>query len=158
MTKERYRMREFKFRAWIKSLNRMISNEQLIQASSGLVKAAASIIRVSNPMLNFDSILLPFGDPDLTIMQHTGVKDKKGTDIYEGDIVRWSEAQPVKRDHDQEDLVSEDFKVVFINGMFVAEYFKSVTPPYETFADFDSDDIEVIGNVHVNPELIETEA
>jgi uncharacterized phage protein (TIGR01671 family) len=59
-------MREIKFRAWDASTKQMFEN---VQNSNG-----------------FDSWL---HQPDCTVMQYTGLKDKNGKEIYEGDIVRF---------------------------------------------------------------------
>lgn len=45
-------------------------------------------------------------DPD-TLGQFTGLQDKNGTDIFEGDIIRWDKDQKL-------------YVVVFRNGMFYA--------------------------------------
>lgn len=69
------------------------------------------------------------------IMQFTGLKDKNGKEIYEGDIVRCNE-QFVEQ-------------VVFLNGGF------QTTQDGETFkvSAWGWDTMEVIGNIYENPEL-----
>ena len=72
-----------------------------------------------------------------TIGQHTGLKNKNGTDIYEGDVLldRYDECQG-------EVKYSDD------DGMY-ALY--TVDNEFYDFADIDSTDFEVIGNIYENP-------
>jgi len=64
-------MKEIKFRAWDKDENYMRGWELLQRVYYG------------SPME--DNI---FNDADYILMQYTGLKDKNGVEIYEGDIVR----------------------------------------------------------------------
>lgn len=75
--------------------------------------------------------------PD-TIGQFTGVLDKNGKEIYEGDILEIKDEGVVFT------------KVVgFNNGMFGAGNY--------TLAFYGEDNIEIIGNIHDNPELLKGE-
>lgn len=64
--------REIKFRAWYKKDGRMID----------LYKITPLILNES-----IDGLFIPFGE-DYELMQSTGLKDKNGKEIYEGDIVK----------------------------------------------------------------------
>jgi len=80
--------------------------------------------------------------PDAEIMQYTGLKDKNGAEIYEGDIIIgdfvWGGYQGI---------------VKYSDGCFhIAEHGDaSFLPFYDHAASLH----EVIGNIHENPELLE---
>ena len=97
--------REIKFRAW--NGEKMISPDYLIGLEGNT------------------SAELP---SDLTLMQFTGLTDKNGKEIYEGDIL--------KSEWGYSGLV--DFEAIIYSK-------------YECTLD---NDMEVIGNIHQNPELL----
>lgn len=84
-----------------------------------------------------------------TIGQYTGLKDKDGKEIYEGDILTWSE----------NGITSNPLVVEFKHGAFGYTYsydFISFSGNSNfMFNQFDTDvRFEVIGNIHDNTELI----
>lgn len=89
------------------------------------------------------------------VMQFTGIKDRNGKDIYEGDVLLW---KPREIDSVSGVFPSEKSKVIFKNGCFCLKV-KGHEP--ESF-DYNSDDIknnvmvfdEVIGNIYQNPDWI----
>lgn len=72
-----------------------------------------------------------------TVGQYTGLKDRNGTNIFEGDIVL------LKGDE-------EPYQVVFDESCFQV-YSDSVCYVMDNFYDYE---IEVIGNIYDNPELL----
>ena len=121
-------MREIKFRAWLKEHKSMIDVME---------------IDIDNQTIFY----YWFGDHDghfenfnkIDLMEYTGLKDMKGKEIYEGDILF-------------ESFSEEYFKVVFENGSFRAEDDK-YSLDLEDYAHI----CEVVGNIYENPELIEDE-
>lgn len=71
-----------------------------------------------------------------TVGRYTGLKDKNGTKIFEGDIV-------LLKGYD------EPYQVVFDESCFLV-YSDSVRYAMDNFYDYE---IEVIGNIYDNPEL-----
>lgn len=83
-----------------------------------------------------------------TIGQYTGLKDKNGKRIFEGDIVRYS---VIVRDCL---LYQGTLKVVFERGSFCIEETDS-GDTHTLYNNAAGVELEVIGNIHDNPELLE---
>lgn len=128
-------MRETKFRAWNK-LKKIMVYEDEDNSSVYLDGWCASDVQVLNQTLNSK-----FVKDIYEFMQYTGLKDKNGKEIYEGDIVKFK----------MYDGEYENYKIVFRNAEFEAIN--------EDDTNFISTDIwnvygEVIGNIYDNPELL----
>ena len=77
---------------------------------------------------------------DCIIEQCTGLKDKNGKLIYEGDIV------------ETHDYTTEHSQIVFDKGCYVLK--SKDAAMYEHLSNYEKE-CEVIGNIHENPELLE---
>lgn len=116
-------MREIKFRAWDKINKDMFNVESINFQESRVYKDTVSYREFNN----------------VDIMQYTGLKDKNGKEIYEGDIVT---------------LHNGKYKVIFNSkeSRFVLrdDEFEMNIP----FTNNNNKRMEIVGNIYENPELM----
>jgi uncharacterized phage protein (TIGR01671 family) len=95
-----------------------------------------------------DIILEDHGDR-FTLLQYTGLKDKNGVEIYEGDILKIY-------NHDRCEAVSYEAEGSSAFGFWKHDNSKRDGGIFEPLGNWTGDDgYEVIGNLFENPELLE---
>ena len=83
---------------------------------------------------------------DIELMQYTGIKDKNGVEIYEGDIILIR--------IDKTNILHKTI-VKFKHGAFIADIIGNNDYIYLFHFGFNKDDFEVIGNIYENKNLLE---
>lgn len=126
--------RPIKFRAWDKHDKRFIRQAEYAVALNGDV-------------INFDSSGYDFIE-SIELMQYTGLKDKNGVEIYEGDIVEYKAYNTWHKD-----------AVRFTDGKFHGNLsgFKEDLQSNYDLGLIVTLGCEVIGNIYENPDLLEAE-
>lgn len=124
----------FRFRAWDKSFNKYCENV--------IVSTINEKITVYGRLVDGRTALIP--NSHVVLEQCTGVKDKNGTLIYEGDLLKWS-------DYDNYPyLVRVSWCDLLCCFAFINEDSKFMANHLEPFW---NKDVEVVGNIHENPDL-----
>lgn len=124
-----------RFRAWDKEYKEMVQVDALV-FDEQIIKATYKNGNVVKEDLK-----------NYVLMQSTGLRDKNGKEIFEGDILKVTN-------------LSIWLEVVSFNknkAMFVSKEVKrkvEETPLYDLF-NTDIFEVEIIGNIHTNPELAE---
>ena len=86
-----------------------------------------------------------------TIGQYTGLKDKNGTKIFEGDIMLVPYIDPIFKCAWNDTSPCERAIVIYCNGMFYVEYIESGDKfTLSTMEGY----MKIIGNIHDNLELL----
>lgn len=144
-------MNEIKFRAWDKDYKYMnhkvmignVWDEDNYHAHMIWIDAKDVDYERESGWMNFDE------HSNIELMQYTGLKDKDGADIYEGDILKVFVLDS-KGPHAKVKLKNGIFGIE--DDMFGYGFYKGHYSLHQILSRYDA---EVIGNIYENPELME---
>ena len=133
-------MKEIKFRAWDKNDKRIFIDPQMIDFYNKKI----GYMQYQTEYMPDTSYSIPVGFEEFEyseLMEWTGLYDKNGEDIYEGDIIF-------------ESFGEKYYKVIFENGSFKAEFNGDFDEYSFDLIDIVAQGCEIVGNIYENPELI----
>lgn len=132
-------MRDIKFRAYIKDTNKRVPSEinKIVEVKSLHLGSRKAIIGYSKSSSNYGNYSISFDDIEL--MQYTGLHDKNGEEIYEGDIVY---------------VASEDENAFILWDKETARYIIQFKGWCADFDNYYGKELEIIGDIYNNPELL----
>jgi|WetSurSiteA1Bulk_404760.scaffolds.fasta_scaffold29508_4 hypothetical protein len=116
-------MRKIKFRAWDKEKNKFVFD---------------FYISLDGEFIEYDNLTIR---KNIVLMQFTGLKDKNGKEIYEGDIVKMPEPSNEIIEIKWIEKLSGFSPICGLNYDFISHF--PVPGSY----------LEVIGNIYENPDL-----
>lgn len=146
-----------RYRAWDKEFKEMVQVDALV-FDEQIIKATYKNGNVVKEDLK-----------NYVLMQSTGLKDKNGKEIYEGDILKFNDEWDEYCYEGYVDGVCEGVNYVEIEKETTcfgfgktkipeSSLFNLVNDEHLTFKELITDtsfEFEIIGNIHTNPELVE---
>lgn len=132
-------MRETKFRVWD------IAGKCWVPKNLFLIDADGAV------MIKCSGVIFKRFTEGFVVCRYTGLKDKNGKEIYEGNIISWSTTEGANIVHAVEWFNKDacfgcgglPFEVIFQSGFYQPGHGKS--------------NLEVIGNIYDNPEILKEE-
>ncbi len=122
-------IREIKFRAWDKQTGRWTSN---------------ILVDLTSPVVN----------SYITLMQYTGLKDRNGVEIYEGDICKYYDSVPADQKAFDDARWPDEYNDGWVDKVLIGKVeFKEFGFWVGGTRWFDKK-TKVIGNIYENPELL----
>lgn len=137
--------REIKFRFW--SGTKMFYDLPNVMEC---LKQQMAVWQGADPLKSYSTVAYDHEkEHGAKFLEWTGMKDKNGKEIYEGDVVKWDDRSDgkywriadVRWEEHQWSFYDHVSKHLFGIGNFM-------------YADSTEEDLEIIGNIHENPELL----
>jgi len=133
--------RPIKFRVWDSFNRKWLEDHEFCVWQGNVCRIETGATSINsfgssyNPLeLEVSKFGCPYIDNNLTIHQYTGLNDKNGKEIYEGDIVK------------------TPFAYMFRSNIHVVQYIQNRFVPDDIY---DDDKVTIIGNICENADLID---
>ena len=147
-------MREIKFKVWDKIESLMFDKVEYIGFSDKVVHLKTHNLCDDEELMNFNGNRWQdkyggFNDIDFTeieLMQGTGLKDKNGVEIHEGNIIEITNNDSIK-----------NYKVEYVLGCYgisTEKGFSILTDYATSLSDGTNSICKVIGNIYETPNLL----
>jgi len=140
-------MREIKFRAWLKRDGILVEKPVMVYQIERCFHDAGTTLDGARCEVRdfhgFSEVLQGVDDGDIILMQYTGLKDKNGKEIYEGDIL-WVKPIMIGNSTGEIRWSEKSFRFLFDNGTNWGLNDILLTNKHT---------IEIIGNIYENPDL-----
>lgn len=134
-----------KFRVWIKTKKRMVETNDILSIDYEYEEVETQFIDGLPDDRDLESFLFK----DVILMQSTGLKDKNGKEIFEGDVIStYTDNLVIKRDNLLGFYVELDEERNHFAETVDIEYL-------DLFAKDFGAAVQIIGNIYENPELLE---
>ncbi|NHI48000.1 hypothetical protein FDE94_08980 [Clostridium botulinum] len=133
-------MREIKFRAWDKKTKKMRTVESIGFGELCYYNEGYPVVNmIGRDCINDKDIIIHRDSYQHELMQYTGLKDKTGKELYEGDIIK---------------TFCGELRII----KYLEEYgaFKAIHLKYKEGSIMNLKNLEfkIIGNIYKNPELV----
>lgn len=129
-------MREIKFRCWDTENKQMLKVQELDFEDTFYGGRLSIRADMYNDYFDIE---------DMILMQYTGIKDKNGKEIYEGDIIKIC----------AEGLGGEAIGKIVYDEYDLAFVLRNEIEELSEYLWYAEQQIEVIGNIYDNPKLLE---
>lgn len=130
-----------KYRAWLKQYDVMVDDVTDMTFKEGNLEFIGR--RTSN------GVSLQYCADDINLMQSTGLKDKNGKEIFEGDVIA------IEVDDTETPINARVFQNSKIGVLMFHVFEDNEDVPMVELLEDNSVAFEIIGNVYENPELLE---
>ena len=147
--------RDIEFRAWDNENEYMIYSKQGVYTA---LRSVMNIVRQDDGYYNNGDLLMP-NKEKYTLMQYSGLKDKNGTKIFEGDIIQldddYRKLISSCNAKNEEDLVRKNCLVGYKDGAFMFCRNRYIIDNFDSYLWLAVNYCKVIGNIYENRDLLD---